>query len=322
MHALGAVDPQDRREGVHIQPHTGQPAAQLSAGLTPNLRFDPGHAYRREPFFSHPVHEPRTKLRRVGLAVGHRRHPGSEEEPRVQHGIELVVRNLQDCPDHRTHREVELGDLAPDLDHLPVGEPLDLLPLGLLPPGVLQPHRYAVAAGVHIGCRREREHHSYERTGPRFDEDAADEAREALVARLHLDFVHRDRPGQRGRADPDRIGDPKAVGILALATERMRYVAHVAAFADRDAVPETVLDRGEPVDVVPEVLYRQEFLAPQRANGLAGPPVGAPVEVHGDLVDAHGHGLAAVVAIQVEIDVTLGARLVGHRRGPRPGRLA
>ena len=71
------------------------------------------------------------------------------------------------------------------------------------------------------------------------------------VVRLHPDFAHRDRPGQRGHADPDRIGGPKAAGILAPAPERMKCVAHVT---DRDAVPETVPDRSEAVDAVPDVL--------------------------------------------------------------------
>ena len=93
----------------------------------------------------------------------------------------------------------------------------------------------------------------------------------------------------------------------------MGHVAHIAALADRDPVAKPVLDRGQAVYVVAEVLYRQKLLAPEPADDLACPSVAAAEEIHCHLIDAHGDGFAAVVTVQVEIDVSLGPRLVGHR---------
>ena len=90
---------------------------------------------------------------------------GGQGEFQRGHGTHIRTEpaGLRDAPPY-PERGVQ-GTLRIHLDH-DLGTRLHNMP------------RYAVAAGVHTGCRRESEHRSHERDGPRSDEDAADEARE------------------------------------------------------------------------------------------------------------------------------------------------
>ena len=108
---------------------------------------------------------------------------------------------------------------------------------------MFQPHIDPVDAGIAVRRRREAEHHACQRPGPGVEVDAAHERGDIVGTREHLDPVDSDRFGQGGDDQAGRIRDPVVVVLLAVHSEGVGHVAHVAGFADRDPVPEAVLDR-------------------------------------------------------------------------------
>ena len=231
---------------------------------------------------------------------------GPEKNPGSSSGVEVVPGDLQRRADHRTHGQVELGDFPAHLHHLPVREPE-----GLLPQGVLQPDGDPVRARVHIRRGGEGEHHPREGAGLRLQKHAADECGDIVPAGHDFDLVNADRRWQAGDSHPDGIRDPVAVELLSVTGQRVRHITDIPPLTDRDPLPKAVLDGRQPVDVVAEIMYGQEFLPSQPADDLSCSPVRAAEEVDGDLIHTHRDGLAPVVAVEEEIDVPLGPRLVG-----------